>query len=107
MLDSLVRVSRRVAAYADLLGREWPTATERVACCTSRPCDDVPVGSEARLILKMQEFKQKKPKFLENGEKMVLKEQYLEVKIVTRNGNQYLICNDEFLIKKRNLKTPL
>ncbi len=55
----------------------------------------------------MQEFKQKKPKFLENGEKMVLKEQYLEVKIVTRNGNQYLICNDEFLIKKRNLKTPL
>ena len=28
MLDSLVRVSRRVAAYADLLGREWPTAVQ-------------------------------------------------------------------------------
>ena len=28
MLDSLVRVSRRVTASADLLGREGPTATE-------------------------------------------------------------------------------
>ena len=28
MLDSLVRVSRRVEASADLLGGEWPTATE-------------------------------------------------------------------------------
>ena len=30
MLDSLVRVSRRVAASADLLCREWPTATARL-----------------------------------------------------------------------------
>ena len=45
MLDSLVRVSRRVAAYADLLGREWPTATEALLAVQ---IDHVPVESEAR-----------------------------------------------------------
>jgi hypothetical protein len=47
MLDSLVRVSRRVAAYADLLGREWPTATEGLLAVQ---VDHVPVGSEARTL---------------------------------------------------------
>ena len=35
--DSLVRVSRRVRASTDLLDGERPTATVRVACCTSWP----------------------------------------------------------------------
>ena len=45
MLDSLVRVSRRVAAYADLLGREWATAT--VALLAVQVAH-MPVGSEVR-----------------------------------------------------------
>ena len=42
MLDSLVRVSRRVAASADLLCREWPTATARLLAI--QVCHDCPLA---------------------------------------------------------------
>ena len=46
MLDSLVRVSRRVEAFTDLLGRERRTATEALLAVQVRT--DLPVGSGAR-----------------------------------------------------------
>ena len=45
MLDSLVRVSRRVGGAADLLGREMRTATER---CSLYESSQLPVGRGAR-----------------------------------------------------------
>ena len=45
MLDSLVRVSRRVGGATDLLGREMRTATER---CSLYESSHVPVGLRAR-----------------------------------------------------------
>ena len=45
VLDSLVRVSRRVGGAADLLGREMRTATER---CSLYESSHVPVGRGAR-----------------------------------------------------------
>ena len=45
MLDSLVRVSRRVTASTDLLGGERPTATEGLLAVQ---VGHMPVGSEAR-----------------------------------------------------------
>ena len=45
MLDSLVRVSRRVEASTDLLARERPTATEGLLAVQ---VGHMPVGSEAR-----------------------------------------------------------
>ena len=46
MLDSLVRVSRRVEAFTDLLGRERRTATEALLAVQVRT--GLPVGSGAR-----------------------------------------------------------
>ena len=48
MLDSLVRVSRRVGGAADLLGREMRTATER---CSLYESSHVPVGRRARICV--------------------------------------------------------
>ena len=45
MLDSLVRVSRRVGGATDLLGREMRTATER---CSLYESSQLPVGRGAR-----------------------------------------------------------